>query len=183
MEHLATWNGCAICLHQGDITLLGVDAIVNAANNQLWAGGGVCGAIHRRAGKRLAEECAAFVAKHGEVPTGEAAMTGGGKLPAKHVVHAVGPVYDEAPKKAPKLLASAYKSSLALARSHGLTSIAFPCISTGIYGYPPEEACQVAIRAVRQDLEEHDKLAKVVFCTFLASDYQLYLDALKPAKK
>jgi O-acetyl-ADP-ribose deacetylase (regulator of RNase III) len=174
MDLKTRWNNCEIYLHQGDITNLTTDAIVNAANSDLWAGGGVCGAIHRRAGPRLAEECRVVVSRAGRVPDGQAAITGGGELPAQHVIHAVGPVYENDPARAPKLLASAYTSSLRLARDNGLRSIAFPCISTGIYGYPQDEACKVAIQAVRADLEQHGGLDKVVFCVFGQADLDRY---------
>ena len=166
MDLKTRWNGCEIYLHQGDITNLTTDAIVNAANSDLWAGGGVCGAIHRRAGPRLAEECRLVVSRSGRVPDGQAAITGGGELPARHVIHAVGPVYDNDPDRAPKLLASAYTSSLRLARENGLRSIAFPCISTGIYRYPLEEAAAVAVGTVVAFLDRDDLVEKVIFCTF-----------------
>ncbi len=180
MELQARWNECEVYLHQGDITALEVDALVNAANSQLWAGGGVCGAIHRKGGPAIAEECSIIVATKGQVPTGGAVMTTGGNLPARHVIHAVGPVYDDYPKEqAAELLAMAYRCSLALARQHQLRSIAFPCISTGIYGYPPAQACQVALRTVREDLQKHNRLARLIFCTFTDEDHELFHQALK----
>ena len=178
MEHKARWNDCDIFLHQGDITDLTTDAIVNAANSELWPGGGVCGAIHRRAGRTLADECGLVISRSGKVPEGGAAITGGGNLPARHVIHAVGPFYEDDPARAPELLASAYRESLRLARENGLRSVAFPCISTGVFGYPPEEACPVAIGAVRADLELHDGLDRVVFCVFGRSDFDRYEKAL-----
>ncbi len=175
MELRAKWNECEIYLHQGDITLLEVDAIVNAANAELWPGAGVCGAIHRRGGPSIAQECAVWVAAHGQVPVGEAAITTGGNLPARHVIHVVGPIYDDyRPPEAARLLANGYRAALALARQHGLKSIAFPCISTGVYGFPPDRACPAAVQAVRDDLTQFDQIDKVVFCCFLASDYDLY---------
>ena len=175
MEFKARWNGCDVFLVQTDITTLDVDAIVNAANDLLLPGGGVCGAIHRRGGPVIAEDCARAISRRGgALRPGEAEITSGGNLPAKHVIHAVGPAYDDDPRNAPKLLSNAYRNSLALVREHGLSSIAFPCLSTGIYGYPPEQACPVAVRAVRTDLEQHGGLSKVIFCTFLASDHALY---------
>jgi O-acetyl-ADP-ribose deacetylase len=179
MELKARWNGCDIFLVQCDITTLAVDAIVNAANEQLWPGGGVCGAIHRRGGASIADECARAISRRGgPLRPGEAEITSGGKLAAKHVIHAVGPVYDDDPRSAPKLLANAYRNSLTLAREHGISSIAFPCLSTGIYGYPPEQACPIAVQAVRADLDQHGGLSKVIFCTFLASDFALYAQQL-----
>jgi O-acetyl-ADP-ribose deacetylase (regulator of RNase III) len=178
VEHKARWNGCDVFLHQGDITDLTTDAIVNAANSDLWAGGGVCGAIHRRAGRALAEECSVALSMSGRVPEGRAVITTGGDLPARHVIHAVGPFYEDDPARAPELLASAYCDSLRRAREHGLQSIAFPCIGTGAFGYPPEEACRVAVNAVRADLKAHGGLGRVVFCVFGPSDLDLYERAL-----
>jgi O-acetyl-ADP-ribose deacetylase (regulator of RNase III) len=178
MHKKTRWNGCDIILHDGYVTKLETDAIVNAANSGLWAGGGVCGAIHRAAGPALAEACKQFVAKFAPVNVGQAAITPGGNLLARHVIHAVGPVYGENPAKAPELLASAYRNSLRLARESGLRSIAFPCISTGIFGYPPDEACKVVIDTVRHDLEEHGGLEKVVFCVFGKPDFARYDEAL-----
>jgi O-acetyl-ADP-ribose deacetylase (regulator of RNase III) len=179
MELQTRWNDCEIHLHDGDITALEVDAVVNAANSELWAGSGVCGAIHRRGGRAIAEECAVLIAQMGSVPVGHAVITTGGNLPARHVIHAVGPIYDDHPQDAADLLAAAYRNSLTVARRHGLQSIAFPCLSTGVYGYPKDEACQVALRAVRDDLEQHGRLSQVVFCTFGADDTQLYRDAFR----
>jgi O-acetyl-ADP-ribose deacetylase (regulator of RNase III) len=179
MELQTRWNNCDIYLHNGDITDLEADAVVNAANAQLRAGSGVCGAIHRRGGRAIAEECSMIIAQKGEVPVGGAVLTTGGHLPARHVIHAVGPIYDDyQPQEAAKLLASAYRNSLAVARADRLSSIAFPCLSTGVYGYPKDEACQVALRSVRADLWQYDQLAKVIFCTFGDGDYRLYQEAL-----
>jgi O-acetyl-ADP-ribose deacetylase len=180
MDPKTRWNGCNIVLHQGDITRVETDAIVNAANPGLWAGGGVCGAIHRAAGPALAEACQRVVAQSGPVAVGRAAITPGGALGARHVIHAVGPVHGENPAKAPELLASAYVNSLRLARENGLRSIAFPCISTGIFGYPADEACRVALDAVREDLERHGGLEEVVFCVFGKRDFERYDQALSP---
>lgn len=175
MERKAVYNRCEVYLHQGDITALDVDAIVNAANADLWAGSGVCGAIHHKGGRKIAEECAGIIASQGRVPVGGAAITTGGNLPARHVIHAVGPIYDDhEPAQAAQLLAQAYRSSLAVAREHKLKSIAFPCISTGVYGFPPDSACQAAVRAVRDDLLTHGQPVKVVFCTFSTGDFALY---------
>ena len=175
MERMADWNGCEVFLHRGDITDLDVDAIVNAANSELWPGGGVCGAIRRRGGRALAEDCAMVITRHGQVPAGQAAITCGGDLPAKHVIHAVGPFYEDDPAGAPDILASAYRNALRLARENGLHSIAFPCIGTGAYGYPQEEACGVAIGAVKEDLMQNDgPLERLIFCVFEGSDEILY---------
>lgn len=178
MERKARWNGCDVFLHQGDITDLTTDAIVNAANSELWTGGGVCGAIHRRAGRALSEECSLTISRSGDVPEGRAVITTGGALPARHVIHAVGPFYEDGPARAPELLASAYRDSLRVAREHGLRSVAFPCIGTGAFGYPPEEACPVALEAVRSDLELHGGMDTVVFCVFERSDLDRYEKAL-----
>jgi O-acetyl-ADP-ribose deacetylase (regulator of RNase III) len=179
MDATTRWNGCDIILHEGDVTKLETDAIVNAANSGLWAGGGVCGAIHRAAGTALGEACKQVVAHSGPVAVGQTAITPGGALRARFVIHAVGPVYGENPAKAPALLASAYTQSLRLARENGARSIAFPCISTGIFGYPPDEACRVVLDAVRQDLEQHGGLDALVFCVFEKADYQRYNDVLR----
>ena len=131
---------------QGDITTLSVDAIVNAANSSLRGGGGVDGAIHRAAGPGLLDECRNI----GGCPTGEARLTAGHDLPARHVIHTVGPVWQGGDQGEDELLASAYRNSLSLARAHGLVSIAFPAISTGIYGFPADRAARIAIRTIRE---------------------------------
>jgi O-acetyl-ADP-ribose deacetylase (regulator of RNase III) len=147
-------------LHQGDITRLALDAIVNAANEQLLPGGGVCGAIHRAAGPKLAEACRAI----GHCATGAAAITPGFDLPAGHVIHAVGPVWHGGGQGEAALLAGAYTSALALCAKHGLKTVAFPAISTGIYGYPLAEAAKVAVGTVRAWLEPLPE--RVVFALF-----------------
>lgn len=154
----------------GDITRQPVDAIVNAANPRLAPGGGVCGAIHRAAGPGLERECRTL----GYCPTGEARLTRGHDLPARHVIHAVGPVYEGGCSGEAALLASCYESALRIALEHRLESIAFPAISTGIYGYPPDEACAVAVRTVRQWLERHEWPREVVFCCFTPADGERY---------
>jgi O-acetyl-ADP-ribose deacetylase len=145
---------------EGDITKLGVDAIVNAANSSLLGGGGVDGAIHRAAGKELLAECRMLDG----CPTGEAKLTKGYQLPARHVIHTVGPRYAMADRAA--LLASCYRKSLAIAREHGFEIVAFPAISTGVYGYPMREAAEIAVRTIRAELAAHDLPRKVILCTF-----------------
>lgn len=155
---------------EGDITRLDVDAIVNAANSSLLGGGGVDGAIHRAAGRALLEECRGL----GGCPTGEARMTRGYALPARHVIHTVGPVWHGGGRGEAELLASCYRESLRLAEEAGLETVAFPAISTGVYGYPKEAACEVAVSAVSDWLTAHDRPRQVVFCCFGAADAELY---------
>lgn len=155
-------NGSSLELHAGDITRLEVDAIVNAANEQLAPGGGVCGAIHRAAGPELAQACAAL----GGCPTGEARMTPGFALPARCVIHAVGPVWQGGSKGEQAQLAGCYRAAMELLKDEGLTSIAFPAISTGIYGYPLEAACETAVTALTDWLKREDESYRVILTVF-----------------
>ncbi|AYB30123.1 O-acetyl-ADP-ribose deacetylase [Chryseolinea soli] len=159
---------------QADITTLEVDAIVNAANTSLLGGGGVDGAIHRKAGPQLLEECRAVRNRQGGCPTGEAVITGAGRLPAKFVIHAVGPVWRGTHPKTEELLASAYRHSLELAAANHVKSIAFPNISTGIYGFPKPRAAEIAIAEVTRFLETNSSIQQVLFVCFDEENFDIY---------
>ena len=159
-----------IDIQQVDITQLDVDAIVNAANNELLDGAGVCGAIHRAAGPELLAECRGL----GGCDTGDAKITAGYNLAARHVIHAVGPVWYGGERGEPELLTSCYRNALSLALSYTLSSIAFPCISTGVYGYPIESAAVVAQSTVRRWLVANEVPGRVVLCCFSDADRDVY---------
>lgn len=154
-------------IREGDITKLDVDAIVNAANSRLAGGGGVDGAIHRAAGPELLAACRPL----GGCPTGEAKITSGFKLPARHVIHTVGPVYSGGRANEPQLLASCYCRSLEVAVEHGLRTVAFPAISTGVYGYPFLDATRIAIQTAADFLEADEQIERVIFIFFGREDY------------
>lgn len=164
----------AIELQQGDITKLEVDAIANAANARLAGGGGVDGAIHRAGGPAIMAECREI----GFCPTGTAVVTTAGRLNARYVIHAVGPVYRNGTQGEPEMLEDAYRACLQLADSHVVTSIAFPSISTGVYGYPIEKAAPIALETVARHLQHGSSLERVVFVLFSAADYAVYAEAL-----
>lgn len=159
---------------QGDITKLALDAIVNAANSSLLGGGGVDGAIHRAAGPDLVSECRLL----GGCKTGEAKLTRGYRLPAQHVIHTVGPVWRSGDQGEPALLASCYRQCLQIAAKRGLGRIAFPCISTGIFAYPPRAAAEIAVATARDFAQRDDSIDEVVFCCFSQTDLAIYRELL-----
>jgi len=173
-------NQTKLSIIQGDITRQTTDAIVNAANPSLMGGGGVDGAIHRSGGPAILEECKRIVSKQGRLPTGKAVITTGGSLKAKHVIHTVGPVWHGGGINEAELLASAYRESLQLAAGHSLSSVSFPSISTGAYGYPLGEASRVAMQSVASFLKERGtSLKEVVFVLFDPRTYEAYSSALE----
>ncbi|GMT98447.1 O-acetyl-ADP-ribose deacetylase [Corallococcus caeni] len=161
-------------LIQGDITHVTADAIVNAANSSLGGGGGVDGAIHRAAGRELLAECLTL----GRCPTGQARITKGYRLPAAHVIHAVGPVWQGGRNGEDALLASCYRNAFALMEKHGLRTVAFPSISTGVYGFPIERAAPIALREIRAALERRPELERVTVVLFSEKDLKVYQQAL-----
>ena len=164
-------------IFQGDITTLEVDAIVNAANNSLLGGGGVDGAIHRAAGPGLLAECVTL----GGCNTGEAKITGGYDLPSKHVIHTVGPVWDGGRANEDALLADCYRNSLKLGEENGLRMVAFPAISTGVFGFPKERATRIAVREVRAFLDQDVGVEQVIFVCFSERDFDMYQRVLHMA--
>ncbi len=170
-----TINKAVLELTEGDITEQETDAIVNAANPSLLGGGGVDGAIHRAGGLAILEECKTL----GGCPTGEARITSGGNLKAKHVIHTVGPIYHDGKRHEPELLANAYKNSLGLASQYKLRSVAFPSISTGAYGFPMNEAAGIALKTVITYLKNHTDIQVVRFVLFNLKAYQIYENTLK----
>ena len=176
-------DGVRLILLQGDITDQEVDAIVNAANTKLLGGGGVDGAIHRRGGPAILAECRRIRDRDGGCPTGKAVITGAGKLPARHVIHTVGPVWSGGKRGEEALLRSAYRSSLERAREHRLATIAFPSISTGAYGYPIDEASRIALDEVATAISSRalhrEGLEEVRFVLFSSADRETYQRALE----
>lgn len=163
-----------IRLVKGDITTLGTEAIVNAANKSLLGGGGVDGAIHEAAGLKLHEECLRVVSKIGECRTGEAVITSGGNLDSKYVIHTVGPVWREGADNEEKKLSLCYKNSLSIAEDFGIREIAFPSISTGAYGFPKSEAAEIAVQSVNKYLKNSKSIKKVVFVCYDEDNFELY---------
>jgi len=173
----ATWHGARLDIVVADITTLDLDAIVNAANRALTGGGGVDGAIHRAAGPDLLAACR----KLGGCDTGSAKITAGYRLPARHVIHAVGPVWQDGTRNEDQLLASCYRTSLALAASHHLASIAFPAISTGIYGFPADRAARIAVTAVMAGIDPAGEMRHAVFCCFSRESARHHEEAFRDA--
>jgi O-acetyl-ADP-ribose deacetylase (regulator of RNase III) len=173
-------NGKTLEFHgPADLTKESTDAIVNAANSSLLGGGGVDGAIHRAGGPSILEECRRIVAKIDILPAGKAVITTGGRLPAKYVVHTVGPIYRGGRQGEAATLASCYRESIRVADDHGIQSLAFPSISTGAYGYPIPDAAEIAVRAVVEHLPHATHLDRIRFVLFSASDCSIYIRAAK----
>ncbi len=172
-------NQVELSIIQGDITLQATDAIVNAANSGLMGGGGVDGAIHRAGGPAILEECRQIGARQGRLPTGQAVITTGGKMKARHVIHTVGPIWHGGSHQEPNLLASAYRESLKLAAENNLSSVSFPSISTGVYSYPVDKAARIALKEVADFLSKPSSIKEVFFVLFNAEAYSAFAAALK----
>jgi O-acetyl-ADP-ribose deacetylase (regulator of RNase III) len=173
---MVTWHATRIHIVQGDVTRQEVDTIVNAANSSLMGGGGVDGAIHRWGGPQIVEECKALRRDTWPdgLPTGKAVITSGGRLKASHVIHTVGPVWNGGGRGEPKELADCYVNSLTLVKEKGLSSVAFPSISTGAYGYPIEAASRIALKTVKEFVEREGWPPKVIFVLFTSRDLEVY---------
>jgi O-acetyl-ADP-ribose deacetylase (regulator of RNase III) len=178
-----TVNQAKIAIIQGDITRQTTDTIINAANSSLMGGGGVDGAIHRAGGPAILEECIKIVARQGRLPTGKAVITTAGNMKTKYVIHTVGPIWRGGNQDEPALLASAYRESLKLAAANNLSSVSFPSISTGAYGYPVEEGAAIALKEVVSFLKQPSSVKEVVFVLFDARTFDAYKDALHDIKK
>jgi O-acetyl-ADP-ribose deacetylase (regulator of RNase III) len=176
---LSLGEGSSIELVEGDITRQSVDAIVNAANSSLMGGGGVDGAIHRAGGREILEECRKIVAEHGSLPPGRAVSTTAGQLPAGFVIHTVGPVWHGGEHGEPETLASCYRESLKVADKLHLTNIAFPSISTGIYGYPVQGAAEIALKTIAITLPDLRNIREVRFVLFSNADFNTYSRVLE----
>ena len=169
----------SIQIIQGDITTLDVDAIVNAANSSLMGGGGVDGAIHRAGGAQILEECRAIRAKYGRLQTGRAVITSAGNLSAKYVIHTVGPIWNNGNSEENTKLKNCYQNALQLAIENGCKTVAFPNISTGVYGYPKNKAAEIAVAEVRKTLVSTPGIQQVLFVCFDRENYSLYQDEIK----
>ncbi|SRR5581483_806343 len=184
IARLLLQDGKAVEFHgPADITKETTDAIVNAANSSLMGGGGVDGAIHRAGGEAIVAECRKIVADIGRLPAGKAVITGGGRLPAKYVIHTVGPVYHSGSQGEAQTLASCYRESIRIADEHGLASLAFPSISTGAYGYPIHEAAPVAISAVLDALRSATRVTKVRFVLFDDETLRAYINVAEKLRE
>lgn len=181
IDHEFKVGKARVRLVKGDITEMETDAIVNAANSSLMGGGGVDGAIHRKGGPKILEECKKIRATSWPegLPTGRAVITSAGNLKAKYVIHTVGPVWHGGNRDEPELLAQAYQNSLLIAVSNGLKTVAFPSISTGAYGYPIGDASRIALKTAKGFLEEEDRLNEVIFVLFSEHDLKVYMDSAK----
>ncbi|MBN1176571.1 MAG: O-acetyl-ADP-ribose deacetylase [Dehalococcoidales bacterium] len=174
-----TANQATLSIIQGDITVQDTDAIVNAANSGLMGGGGVDGAIHRAGGPAILEECKQIVARQGRLPAGQAVVTTAGNMKTRHVIHTVGPIWHGGSQDEPETLAGAYRESLKLAAANNLTSVSFPSISTGAYGYPVDKASRIALKTVISFLSETTSVKKVVFVLFDNRTLEAYNNTLR----